>query len=92
MLKRIQIELTENEAKGLVLNEGLSFFWKNKIDKARWDAVLASDKERNERNVVTLNINTLIEAQDLILQAHNIPNWFFVRVCNEVFCAVKFKV
>lgn len=73
---KISILLYANEAKSLVLNDGLSFYWKNKIDAIRWEPTID--------NGFLMDI-TVGDARDLLMLKDSIPQWFFERVVNAIF-------
>ncbi len=90
----ITIELTGLEAKGLILNEGLTYFWKNKIDNARWEAVWNNDGPpfSHEKLKCCIAIKTGGEVQDLLMQSKNVnvPEWFSERVYVAVCSLLEF--
>ena len=88
----ITIELTGIEAKSLVINDGLSFFWKNKIDNARWEAVwndgYPSVPMKDMKVCIAINNG---ELQDLLMQSKNVnvPEWFAERVYTAICSLIK---
>jgi hypothetical protein len=85
----ITIELTGIEAKSLVINDGLSFFWKNRIDNARWEAVWNDGYPVPMKDMkVCFEVKSVGEGelQDLLMQSKNasVPVWFAERVYKSV--------
>jgi len=82
MRNKIDIYLTEEQAKTLIINDGLSFFWKNRIYDARIKAA--------NPNYVVISVS-LGEIEDLIMHKVRIPDWFFKMVLTLLFNSVTFK-
>lgn len=72
---KLSIIMYADEAKALVLNDGLSFYWKNKIDALRFEPTI--DKG------MILDL-TFGDAQDLLMFKDKIPHWLFERVSNAI--------
>ena len=88
----ITIELTGIEAKSLVINDGLSFFWKNRIDNARWEAVWNDGYPVPMKDMkVCFAVKSVGEVQDLLMQSKNVnvPEWFAERVYTAICSLIK---
>jgi len=82
MRNKIDIYLTAEQAKALIINDGLSFFWKNRIYDATLEAV--------DPNQVAISV-LMTEIEDLLMHKVRIPDWFFKMVLTLLFDSVTFK-